>query len=335
MLKIRKNVKLSEYSTFRIGGKAKFFVEVSDEKELREVLGYAKENGLKFFILGEGSNALFSDDGFDGIVIKIKNQKSKVKITSQKSKVMLDAPAGCLLSDIINLMAEKGLSGLENLAGIPGTIGGAVWGNAGAYGMTIGDMVEEIRVIEIEKSGEYEKENQKSKIKSQKNNLKVKTFLKGQCGFGYRTSIFKENQGLIIVSISLAFKKGDKKEIKNKVQEILKSRSAKQPKGWKGTAGSFFKNPQIRDKKLIRIFEREKGMRAKDGKLPAGWLIAEAGFLGKSVGGAKVSEEHGNFILNTGKAKAEDVVILASLIKQKVRQEFGVELMEEVQYVGF
>ncbi len=316
MFKIKKNIKLSEYSTFRIGGEAKFFVEVSDEKELLEVLNYAEKKQLNFFILGGGSNILFSDNGFDGMVIKIKNKKSEIRVINKNSKFVLDVPAGCSLNDVVSIAKENDLSGMENLAGIPGTIGGAIWGNAGAFGVCFGDLVQAVRVFNIASQ-------------------KIKSFSQKECQFGYRKSIFKEKNNLKIVSVSFYLKKGEKKEIEEKIKEILKTRSEKQPKDWKGTAGSFFKNPAVDKKELIAIFEKEKGVKIKDGKLPAGWLISEAGFSGKEVGGARVSEKNANFIINTGKATAEDVIILASLIKQKVRNEFGIELMEEVQYVGF
>lgn len=305
MLKIQKNISLSKFTTFRIGGPAKFFAEAGSEKELKEVLGYAAKNKLKVFVLAGGSNVLFSDEGFDGLVVKLKESGG---IKMQKGGA-IECWAGTSLSSVVNFARDNSLTGLENLAGVPGTIGGAVRGNAGAFGTNVGDLIVEVKIIE-------------------------KSFSKKSCKFGYRTSIFKNTIGLIIVSVILKLQKGDKKEIEKRMKETMQKRSANQPKGWKGSAGSFFKNPEVKNKELIKQFEKDTGKKVSDGKLPAGWLIAEAGLLGRKIGGAEVSEKHGNFLINTGGATAEDVIMLASIIKQKVRNTFGVELREEVQYVS-
>jgi UDP-N-acetylmuramate dehydrogenase len=309
MLKIKKNISLSKQSTFRIGGPAKFFVEVGDEKELHEALDYAEKNKLKFFILGGGSNVLFSDEGFDGIIIKMVAKKTKAKTINIKNENEIECWAGVNLNELISFSKNNNLTGLENLVGIPGSVGGAVRGNAGAFGTVIGDLVKEVKTIE-------------------------KKISKKNCGFFYRTSIFKENSNLIIVSVVLKLKKGKKKEIEKKILETMKKRNESQPKGWKGSAGSFFKNPVVKNKNLIKLFEKETGKKMIGNQLPAGWLIAEAGLLGKKIGGAEISEKHGNFLINTGKATAENVIMLASIVKQKVRDEFEVQLQEEVHYVS-
>jgi len=306
MLKIQKNISLSKHTTFRIGGPAKFFAEAESEKELKEALEYAAKNKLKVFVLAGGSNVLFSDEGFNGLVIKLKTTAKSLRLSG---KERMEVWAGTSLGDVVNFAKDKGLTGMENLAGVPGTIGGAVRGDASAFGTSIGDLVAEVKTAK-------------------------KSFSKKACKFGYRTSIFKEKPELVIVSVLLKLQKGDKKEIKKRMKEIVQKRIANQPKEWKGSAGSFFKNPEVKNKKLIKLFEKETGKKVKDGKLPAGWLIAEAGFLGRKIGGAEVSEKHGNFLINTGKATAQDIIMLASIIKQKVRCEFGVELQEEVQYVS-
>lgn len=305
MLKIKKNILLSKYSTFRIGGPAKFFTEANNEKELKEALEYAQKNKLKFFILGGGSNILFSDDGFDGLVIKLVSRNSKIK---KIKATEIECWGGINLSDAVNFAKNNGLTGMENLAGIPGTIGGAVRGNAGAHGTEIGNLIKEVKTVQ-------------------------KKISPKACRFSYRSSIFKEKPEITIISVILKLKKSDKKEIGEKIREVIKKRMEKQPQGWRGSAGSYFKNPKVENKELLKRFKTETGQKAKNGKLPAGWLIAEAGFLGKKIGGVQVSEKHGNFIINTGKAKAEDVIMLASIIKQKVRNMFGVELQEEIQYV--
>jgi UDP-N-acetylmuramate dehydrogenase len=330
MLKIKKNVILAPYTTFRIGGPAKYFVEVENEKELLEALKYAQENNLEFFILGGGSNILVSDKGFNGIVIYNRITNYELRITENK----LECGAGLQLSRAVKLVAENSLSGLEWAAGIPGTIGGAIRGNAGAFGSAIADSIESVKAIEISNSPNYLISDQIPSPKSQiPNKFKILNYKKSDCKFSYRNSIFKQNQNLIILSCVLKLQKANKGEIMAEINENIRKRLEKQPKEL--SVGSFFKNPLIEDKELIKKFELDQELKCKDNKIPAGWLIRQAGLSGKKIGGAMVSEKHANFIVNAGDATAEDVIMLVSLIKQQVRDKFGIELNEEVQYVGF
>jgi len=309
MLDIKQDVLLSKYTTFRIGGPAKFFVEVKNEEELTEALKYAKDNNLDFFILGGGSNLLVSDNGFNGIIIKIQDTRYKIQ------KNIMEAGAGTPLALVVNESVNNGLTGMEWAAGIPGTVGGAVRGNAGAFGSSMSDAVESVKVLNIEESG-------------------IRNYESGKCEFGYRNSIFKQDKNLLILSVTIKLESGNKEESQKKVQEIIAKRVAKQPKGV-ASAGSFFMNPVVKDEKLKKEFEEDRSIKCKGNKIPAGWLIDQAGLKGKKIGGAMVSEEHTNFIVNTGDATAEDVIMLVSLIKQQVRDKFGVELESEVQYLGF
>jgi len=308
MLNIKKNIPLASHTTFKIGGPAKFFTEVKNENEITEALNYAKKNNLKYFILAGGSNILISDKGFNGIVIKLQATSYKLQATS------IQCTAGLLLSQAVKLATDSSLTGLEWAAGIPGTVGGAVRGNAGAFGYSMASTVKEVRFIIQEK-------------------LQITNYKLQDCKFSYRNSIFKQNQNIIILSVKLRLKKGNTNEIKKKTKEILEKRKEKQPQF--PSAGSFFKNPIISDKKIIEKFESDTKMKIKDDKIPAGWLIREAGLKGKKIGGAQVSKKHGNFIINTGGATAKDVIMLASIIKQKVRMLFNVQLMEEARLIGF
>jgi UDP-N-acetylmuramate dehydrogenase len=325
-LKIQENILLAPYTTFKIGGQAKYFTEVSAEEALCEAVQYAKDNNLPAYVIGGGSNVLFSDKGFDGLVIKLVSQSNGsqpiVKMRMENGSYFLECWAGESLSSILKLASESSLSGLEWSAGIPGTVGGAVRGNAGAFGNTISDNVENVRILEIPNI-KYQISN-----KLQITNLKLQ-----DCAFSYRNSVFKENNNLIITSVALRLQKGDKTEIEAKIRENIKKRAEKQPQGL--STGSFFKNPVCKDENLRKQFEADTGIKLKDDKIPAGWLIAEAGFFGKKVGNVKVSENHGNFVINLGSGKAEEVVMLSSMIKQKIREEFNIQLVEEVQYVGF
>lgn len=312
-INIQQNIPLSRLTTFNIGGPAKFFCEIGSEKELIEALKYAKENKLEFFVMGGGSNVIFSDDGFSGIVIKIGRKEQRIIIADNES---IECWAGESLANLVKFCTENSLTGLEWAIGIPGAVGGAIRGNVGAYSGSMANSVESVNFIENSDS-----------------EFKIESYKLQDCKFGYRNSIFKENKNLIVISVVLKFKKGNKEEIENKVKEIIKKRGERIPK--EQSAGSFFENPKVENQELIARFERDSEVKCRDGKIPAGWLIDEVDLRGKKIGQVMVSEKHANFLVNLGNAKAQDVVMLASLIKMKVRNELGVQLKEEVQYVGF
>lgn len=314
MLEIKKDVKLSEYSTFKIGGEAKEFVEVKSESDLNEALEYSRKNKLKFFILGGGSNVIFDDDGYEGLVIRMVSSVSGVEISDLEGGVF-KVWAGENLSSILTFSKENNLSGLEWAAGIPGTLGGAVRGNCGAFDGDMSQVVLNVDVLD------------------EKNNFKTETFSNDKCKFSYRESLFKNNLNLIIVSIEIKLKEGKKEEIENKMREIIEKRKIKQPKLQTGSVGSFFMNPVVENEELRKRFEKDTGSRCIEKRIPAGWLIEEAGFKGKKIGGIMVSDTNANFILNTGGATAKEAVIAASIIKQKIRNEFGIQLKEEVKFV--
>jgi UDP-N-acetylmuramate dehydrogenase len=270
--------------------------------------------GLKFFVFSGGSNILFADQGFDGLTIKIQNTKYKI----QDTKIVADA--GVMLSEIVKAATENGLSGLEWAAGIPGTVGGAVRGNAGAYGHAIGETVERVEAMKFQIS-----------------DFRFKIYKKEECRFGYRDSIFKHNKD-IILKVILKLEKGDREKIKTEVEKILKVRNGKLPLEYP-SAGSVFKNVEITDEilKSFRTHSTEEipADFITKGKIPAAWLIERCDLKGKKIGGAEISEKHANFIVNVDGATADNVIGLVSLIKMKVRDELGIQLQEEIEYVGF
>lgn len=297
---------IRNYTTFKIGGPAKFFVKVQNKDELKKSLAAALELKLNYWILGGGSNVLVSDKGFDGLVIKLAD--GALDISENEVKVF----AGHSLALLIREVIGKNLGGLEFAANIPGTIGGAIYGNAGAYGKGVGDLVEKIEVLEITASGVVEK-----------------TFSPAECEFKYRDSIFKKHPEWIVAEIVLNLPTDENAQSKlDEIQKEWESRKAKQPWNFP-SAGCTFKN-LIYTEELAKYKEWEI-----KGKLPAGKFIEEAGLKGMKIGGAQVSELHANFIINLGDATADDVMQLISLVKTKVRDEFNVQLEEEVQYVGF
>jgi len=308
-LTIQKNIPLADLTTLRIGGLAKFFCVASNETELLEALDFASEKKIDFFVLGGGSNILFSDKGFSGLVIKMQGALE----IKQKDK-FIECWAGENLNSIVNFFKNNNFSGMEWAVGIPGTVGGAIRGNAGAYGGQMENNISSVRVFNLENkiSADYSCKD---------------------CQFAYRTSIFKKNPQLIVLAVKLKFKKSQQEIIKQKMQEIITKRNTAMPKGF--SAGSFFQNPIVKNTELILQFEKDTGKKSQEGKIPAGWLIEEIGFRGKKIGGVMVSKKHANFFINDGTGTAEDVVILAGIIKQKLRKEFDVQIKEEIIYVGF
>lgn len=312
---VQEDILLESHTTFRIGGKAKYFYEAKTKQDLIKAIQTAKNFSLPFFLLAGGSNILVADKAYDGLVIKIKTQKSKVKIASQKLKI-IEIESGVLLSKIITLALENNLTGLEWAVGIPGTIGGAIRGNAGAFGNSISEMVKEVEVIEIQSS-----------------KLKVQNYKNKDCQFKYRDSAFKRNKNLIIISVMLQLKKGSKSEIEKKIKKYLAHRKKSQPLKFP-SAGSIFMNCELKitNRELLRKYPEIKEFNKK-GIIPAGFLIEKVGLKGKRLGGAQVSKKHANFIINLGGAKAKEVVGLIDLIKKEVKKQFKIALKEEIQYI--
>ena len=311
-LKIEKNVSLKNFSTFKIGGKAKYFCKVKKREDLFEILEWAKKKKIPFFILGGGSNILFSDKGFKGLVIKI--ELGDFKFFNSK----LFAQAGCPLMKLVLESVKREKEGLEWAAGIPGTLGGAIVGNAGAFGKEMKDVVEKIEVLKIKK-----------------NKIEILNFQNKDCQFGYRESKFKKEKNLILLSATLKLKKGKRKILEKKIKEILEKRKEKYPLNFP-SAGCIFKNVPLKKvpKKFQKIF-RNKIQKKPILNLSAAIFIEKANLKGLKIGRAQVSKKHANFIVNLGGAKAKDVLRLIKKIKGKVKEKFKVELEEEIILVGF
>ena len=289
-LEIKQKEPLSKHTTFAIGGPAKYFAVAKTKEEVLEAIGFAESKKLPFFLLGGGSNILINDAGYEGLIIKI--QIGGVKTDGNR----ITAGAGILLSQLVNESANYGLSGLEWAVGIPGTIGGAVNGNAGAYGRSVSESVDEITVL-AEEGGQW----------------KEKKYSNKDCRFEYRKSKFKHLANReIILEASLNLQKSDTEKVRGEIRNTILQRKGKIPA--QPSAGCVFKNIK------------------KDGQLVAavGKLVEECGLKGVKSGGAEIPNLHGNYIVNTGGAKAEDVVRLINLCKQKVKDRFNLELEEEI-----
>lgn len=305
--KIQKNVPLAPMTTFKIGGPAKYFIEVKTREDLAEAIKWAKKNDQKVFYLGGGSNLLISDEGFDGLVIKLVNREAILKGDR------LYCGAGASLAYCISLCRGANLSGLEWGFGIPmATIGGSVRGNAGAFGVAMGDVVETIEYYDVKKD-------------------RFEFLSRKDCDFDYRTSIFKKNPDFIVWNIVLRMKPSNTEEINSSIENNLAHRDKGQPK--LPSAGSVFKNLFFDDilkaNPPLLEFINEQGL-GKGGKIGAGYFIDLRGLKGKNIGGAKISLEHANFIVNTGRATARDVLELIDFVKKEIELRFKIKLEEEV-----
>ncbi len=285
------NIRLQEpmagHTTFRIGGPADCFVQLENKEQMIQVQRYLRQVGMPFFILGNGSNLLVSDKGYRGIVLQIGQRMSRITVAGN----IITAQAGASMSQIARAALEHGLTGLEFASGIPGTIGGGVVMNAGAYDGELSGIVTQVNVVNGE--GEYmELENESME-------------------FGYRTSIIRNNS-FTVTEVIMKLEKGDREQIKAKMEDLAARRREKQPLEYP-SAGSTFKRPR--------------------GNF-AGKLIMDAGLRGFQIGGAKVSEKHCGFIINTGNATAEDVRDVISEVQERVKEMFHVDLEPEILFLG-
>ncbi len=299
---MNKNIYLKNHTTLRIGGKADYFIVAKQEQQIIESIKQAQRDYLPFLIIGGGSNILFSDKGYQGVVIK--NETKKVEIKNDNKVV---AQAGASLSKVLNFCLINKLQGLEWTAGIPGTIGGAVKGNAGAFNSSMKDCIVSVKFYNPEKD-------------------KIETFKNKDCLFNYRESVFKKKDNYVILSVEMKFNQQEPFLINEKIKECLKQRKQKQPHGF--SAGSVFKNY------IIPENEKEKYKQFKNNIIPAAYLIEQCGLKGKVVGRAMISRVHANFIINLGQAKAIDVLKLISIIEQQVQKKFKISLQREIILVN-
>ena len=286
---VKEQIPLKEYTTFKIGGPARYFYTAIITDDLVRAVTTAKETNTPYYLLGSGANILVSDQGFDGLVILAKNDSLTIDGMTVK------AGSGVPIGKLVLSTVAAGLSGIECWAGIPGTVGGSVFGNMGLPAAEKGQMSDWITEVEVLRDGDR------------------LTLQNKACGFGYRTSIFKTNSDIIL---SATFELENAKDIttlKDSMKSYQKKKLTEQPLELP-SSGCIFKNPE---------------------GLHAGKLIDELGLKGKRIGGAEVSQKHGNFINNVDNATAEDVITLISLIKQKVRDKYRIQLEEEINLVGF
>ena len=286
------NRDLAPLTSYKTGGRARYFLAAESAGEIIRAVRSAERLGLPFFLMGSGSNLLVSDDGYDGLVVRVSVGGMKLL-----SETEIECGAGEELKDLVDFATENGLSGLEFAAGIWGTVGGAVYGNAGAFGGEIGSILTSATLVD--------------------HDGRVHDVTPSELGFAYRHSVLKETHE-VVVTTRFRLTPADRATVRSKVEEILQARSQRHPES--GSAGCFFKN--IPDPTQ------------EHGKLPAGRLLEQVGAKQMRVGGARVYEKHANIIVNSGNATSTDIRRLADILKQKVREQFGIELQEEVQQLG-
>ena len=307
--RIQRNVLLSRHTTFQIGGRADYFLLVTKEKEILHAIKVAKALGLPVFVMGGGSNLLVSDKGVRGLVVK--NQVKKPMVL--KKDTIVEAPGGIVFGDVVKFSIGKSLQGLEWAGGLPGTFGGAIRGNAGAFGGEIKDTILSVRALDRK--------------------LVLRKLSNKQCGFSYRSSIFKR-ENWVVLSASVKLKKGDKQKLKEISDSRINYRKEKHPLEYPN-AGSVFKNVAVKD--LALKFQKEFADKVKQDPfpiVPSAWFIIGAGLAGKQVGQAQISQKHSNYIVNRGGAKAKDVLALIETVKNKVKAKYGIMLEVEIQFIG-
>jgi UDP-N-acetylmuramate dehydrogenase len=304
-LTVSRHAPLSGYTRFGIGGPADLFAETADEGAFVAAVRAARESATPLCVIGGGTNLIVSDAGYRGLVLRY----AEASLMSDGTRI--DAGAGAVLPLLVDFANARGLKGLETLAGIPGWVGAAVYGNAGAYGHSISERVARVRFFDGEGLREIGNE---------------------ECEFAYRESIFKRNKEWIIFRVTLRMDQAPAVELEQISADILKVRNEKFPPTMK-CAGSIFKNFLVRDlPPAVAALVPEKVVR--EGKIPAAWFLEQVGARGMQVGGIQVAAYHANLIYNAERGTARELGEVIGELKRRVRERFGIEVEEEVQYVG-
>jgi UDP-N-acetylmuramate dehydrogenase len=314
---VRENEPLAPMTTFRIGGPAQFFLEATSAEEAVQAQAACRQLNLPIYFIGGGSNLLISDEGIKGLVVRMSNQGTV--IDGDAVTVGSGTPSGRLAMET----AKAGLGGLEWMVGLPGTVGGAVRGNAGMFGTEVKDNLESVLALTPE--------------------AETKTMTSQDCGFGYRDSAFKRLPGTVILSARFRLRPCPPVEAQDRMRQFLERKVKSQPVAGH-TAGCVFKNwlPKSEEeietvRKCLDLNREEAVPRTAAGAVSAGWIIDRAQLKGMAVGHCRVSDQHANFILNDGQGTASEVIALTAAVKMKVRDMTkGIVMLEdEIEYAGF
>ncbi|MDP3478860.1 MAG: UDP-N-acetylmuramate dehydrogenase [Desulfoprunum sp.] len=288
------NCPLSGYTSFAIGGPAEALVTAENKAELAGLLDFFSRRQVAWRVIGKGTNLLIRDEGFAGVIVLLglEFQQIDFGIQQEDGRTRVSAGGGCGLTRLAMSCMEKGLAGLEFVTGIPGTVGGAVIMNAGAWGSEIASVLKALTVLTLE--GE-------------------RTLQRRDLDFGYRCwhDFHKLYGRTVVINADFELIADDPEAVRRRCSQLQEKRRTSQPKG-KGNAGSFFKNPEGDS---------------------AGRLIEASGLKGRQVGGAMISEQHANFLVNRGGATSADVFSLMRLVQEKVKEDSGIELDPEVHFI--
>jgi UDP-N-acetylmuramate dehydrogenase len=301
-----RGARLAEYTRFGIGGPADLFVAVSDPASFVEAHRISRASGIETIVIGGGTNLIVADEGFGGLVLKLANSE----LRTDGETVRVDS--GVPLQTLVDYTIDAGLRGLETMTGIPGSSGGAVYGNAGAYGHSIAERISRVHFFDGETVREIDN---------------------ADCQFHYRESIFKCRKDWIVFRSELTMDRGEASELREAADKIRGIRDKKYPPTMK-CAGSIFKNFLLRELPAHVVSE----IPAKviiEGKVPSAWFLEQVEAKGMRAGDIHVADYHANLIYNAGQGTARDVVSIIDELKQRVERRWGIPLQEEVQYVGF
>ncbi len=305
-LKVIAGALLKDYTRFGIGGPAALYAETADEASFVEALQLVRSGSTPYAVIGGGTNLIVSDAGYQGIVLRFTARG----LRSEGISVWADA--GADLQDLVDYALDHGLQGIETMTGIPGSVGAAIYGNAGAYGHSIMESVFQVRFFDGET---------------------IRTFNNAECEFLYRESVFKRHKDWIIFSTELHLRAAPAEVLRKAADDILKIRNEKYPPTMK-CAGSIFKN-LILAELPERVREIVPAKVIREGKVPSAYFLEQVGAKGLKNGDIQVAEYHANLIYNTGHGTARELTEVIDLLKSRVHERFGIELEEEVQYVGF
>jgi UDP-N-acetylmuramate dehydrogenase len=304
-LTVRTCVPLADYTRFGVGGPADVFAETADAGAFAAALEAARASGAPVMVLGGGANLIVADSGFRGVVLRYQAERLAADCCA------VSADAGAPLQSLVDFTIARGLRGIETLSGVPGSVGGAVYGNAGAYGHSISECVAGVRFHD---------------------GAGIRRLAAAECGFRYRESIFKRNKAWVIFSVELTLEPGDAAELRQTADGILAVRNEKFPVTMK-CAGSVFKNLLVNELPESARVELPPSA-VREGKVPAAWFLERAGAKGLVRGGMRVAAYHANLIYNDGSGSSAELRGLIEELKSRVRDRFSLELEEEVQYVG-
>ena len=303
-LSVLENVPLARYTRFEIGGPARILADAASEAALIEVLNAIEESGERYAIIGGGTNLVAGDQGYLGVVVRYTN--AALEFSGDTVKVA----AGAVLQDLVDASIAHGLKGLETMTGIPGWVGGAVYGNAGAYGHSIQERVASVRFLE---------------------RGRVREISNADCEFAYRESRFKRRKDWVILSVALRLESANAEELRATANGILKIRNEKYPPTMR-CAGSIFKNllwSELSDEVRAQV----PAAVVREGKVPSAYFLEQAGAKGLRRGGVCVADYHANLIYNEGGGTAQEVGELIAELKLRVHDRFGLDLEEEVQFL--